>query len=145
MEQLHEGPQKTTLHMKKIMKIFCKHAEEDIEIATATALQEWCRQEVEFQLLRTDKANQDLKGPRFWKLDKVKVEVVQANLKMDFQRIAIKHHEEVTKLMAKQRDYLEQLTHELLMVGEPMPTVPTHGEENILNILEDDDDPAEPS
>ena len=38
MEQLKEGPQKTTLHMKKIMERFRKHAEEDIKIVTATAV-----------------------------------------------------------------------------------------------------------
>ena len=38
MEQLREGPRKTTLHMKKIMDKFPKQTEEDIEIATPTAL-----------------------------------------------------------------------------------------------------------
>ena len=38
MEKLKEGPWKTTLHMKKIMERFRKHAEEDIKIVTATAV-----------------------------------------------------------------------------------------------------------
>ena len=66
-----------------------------MEIATTTALQQWCGQAAELQVLRADKANRDIKGPKFWKLDKVNAEVVQANLKIDFQRITIKHHEEV--------------------------------------------------
>ena len=77
------------------MEKFHKQAEEDTKIATATALPEWCGQAAELQVLRADKANRDIKGPKFWKLDKVNAEVVQANLKIDFQRITIKHHEEV--------------------------------------------------
>ena len=65
MEQLKEGPQKTTLHMKKIMERFCKQTEEDIEIATVMALQEWCGQAMELQVLWADKANRDKKGPGF--------------------------------------------------------------------------------
>ena len=57
----------------------------------------------------------------------------------------IKHHEEVTKLLAKLRDYMDKIALELLTVREPIPTTSTHREENILNILEDDDDPAESS
>ena len=52
-------------------------------------------------MLWADKANQKLKGPEFWKLDQVNDEAVQENLKKDVQRIAIKHYEEVTKLLAK--------------------------------------------
>ena len=44
VEQRREGPWKTTLHLKKLMEKFRKQTEEDIEIATATTLQEWCGQ-----------------------------------------------------------------------------------------------------
>ena len=44
IEQLREGPYKATLHIRKIMEKLCKQTREDIEIATAAALLEWCRQ-----------------------------------------------------------------------------------------------------
>ena len=50
------------LHMKKIIDRFPKQTEEDIEIATTTALQEWYVQAVELQVLRADKATRDLKA-----------------------------------------------------------------------------------
>ena len=81
-----------------------------------------------------DKGYLDLKGPGFWKLDEVNAEAVQANLKVDLQRISIKHHEEVMKLMAKQR---------LLTIGEPIGPTTTQVDESILNILEDEDEPVE--
>ena len=78
------------VHMK-IMEKFRKQTEEDIEIATATALQEWCEREVEFQVLRVDKRIGTSKDPdsRSWtrptqKLDKANTKAVQANLKPDF-------------------------------------------------------------
>ena len=63
---------------------------------------------------------------KFRKQDKVNAETIQANLVADFQRIAIKHHEEDTKLVAKQRDYMDKVAQELLTVGEPMPIAQTH-------------------
>ena len=77
-----------------------------------------------------------------WKLDKFNAEVVQANLKADFQRIAFKHHEEVTKLKVQQRDYVEKIAQELLMVRKLIVPTITQADESILNILEDEDDPA---
>ena len=50
MEQLQEGPRKATLHMRKIMEKLRKKTEEDIEIATATALQDWCGQAAKLQV-----------------------------------------------------------------------------------------------
>ena len=84
MEKLREEPRKATLHMRKIMKKFDKKTEEDIEIAMPADLQEWCRQAKELQMLWADKENHDKKGSRFWKLNKVNEEAVQANLKSDF-------------------------------------------------------------
>ena len=47
-------------------------------------------------------------------MDKVNVEAVQANLKKNFERIAIKHHEEVTKLLAKQLDNVDKIEQDYL-------------------------------
>jgi hypothetical protein len=41
-----------------------------IQAATATALQGWAEQAAELQVLQADKANRELRGPGFWKLDK---------------------------------------------------------------------------
>ena len=136
-----EGPRKATLHMKKIIDKFRKQTEENIEIATTTALQEWYRKATELQVLRADKANRDLKGPDVWKLDKANAEAVLANLKADFQHITIKHHEEVMKLMDKQGEYVTKIIKELLAVGELILT--SQANESILNILEDDEETAE--
>ena len=89
-------------------------------------------------MLRACKENRESKGSGFQKLDKVNAEAVQANLKTDFQRITIKHHEEVTKFLAKERDYVDKIAQELVTIKEP-----TQAEENILNILEDDEEPTE--
>ena len=62
MEQLKEGRWNTMLHMKKLRDKFRKQTEEDIEIATTTALQELCGQAVEIQVLQADR---DKKGPGF--------------------------------------------------------------------------------
>ena len=93
-------------------------------------------------MVRADKANRDIKGPGFWKLDKAKAEAVHANLTTDLQRIMIKHHEEITKLLTKQREYVKQIAEEALTVAEPLRPA---AEDNILHILDDDEeeDPAE--
>ena len=84
MEQLKERPQKAMLHVQKIIEKFRKQTEENVEIATATALQQQCGQATELQMLRVDKVNWDIKGPGFWKLDKANAEAAQVNLKADF-------------------------------------------------------------
>ena len=129
------------MHVKKIIEKFRKQTEEDIEEATTTALQHWCAQAAELQVLQVDKVNRDLKGSRFWKLDKANAEAVQANLTADFQRIAFTHHEEITKLLSKQREYVKQIAEEALTVAEPLRPA---AEDNILHILDEDkEDPAE--
>ena len=67
------------MHMWKIIEKFQKRTEEDIAIATTMALQEWSGKAVELLVLRVDKANWDLKGPRFSKLDKANTEAMQSN------------------------------------------------------------------
>jgi hypothetical protein len=74
-------------------------------VHTANVLKEWCEQAAELQLLRADKANRELRGPGFWKLDKANYEAVQQNLTQDFMRIAMRHREEV-KIMLEQHDEL---------------------------------------
>ena len=63
------------------------------------------------------------------------------NIKEDFQRIAIKNHEEVTKLIDKQRDYVPKIVKELLTVAKPVvPTTTSQVDESILNILMNDEE-----
>ena len=124
------------LHVKKIIEKFRKQTEEDIEITTITTLQQWCSQAVELQVVRADKANQDIKGPGFWKLDKANVEAVQENLKADFQGVAITHHEEIPDLLTKQWECVKNIAQEALTVAESIPVMAAHGEENILHILD---------
>ena len=132
------------LYIKKPIDKFCKQTEEYIEIAIATALQEWCKKALELQVIRAYKENREIEGPGFWKLDKANVEAVQANLKVDFQRIALTHHKEIAKLLTKQREYVKQIADEALSVAEPVRPA---ADESILHILDDDDaeeeDPAE--
>jgi hypothetical protein len=40
-------------------------------------LKEWCEQAAELQLFCADKANRELRGPGFWKLDKANYEAIQ--------------------------------------------------------------------
>ena len=138
---IQDGSQKAMMHVKKIIERFRQRTEADIEEATTTTLQQWCAEAAELQVLRADKANRDLKGSGFWKLDKANAEAVQANLKADFQRIAFTHHEEITKLLAKQREYVKQIAEEALTVAEPIRLA---AEDSILHILDDEEEnPAE--
>ena len=84
MEQLWEGPWKAILHMKKIIDKFPKKIEENIEIATATTLQEWCWQAAKLQVRQASKVNRGSKSLNFWKLDKANAEAMQSDLKADF-------------------------------------------------------------
>jgi ABC-type Fe3+-citrate transport system substrate-binding protein len=67
-----------------------------------------------------DKANQELCGPRFWKLNKANCEAAQQNLTEDFMRIAMSHRKEV-ELMLEQHDKLvAELRTDLEAVTEPI-------------------------
>jgi hypothetical protein len=85
--------------LKKIVDKFREQTNVTIQVATATALQGWAEQAAELRVLRVDKANRDLRGPGFWKLDKANCEAVQKNLTTDFLRLALIHRVEVTKLL----------------------------------------------
>jgi chromosome segregation ATPase len=63
--------------LKKIVEKFREETNAAIQVATAIALREWSEQATELQVLRADKANRDLCGPRFWKLDKANCKAVQ--------------------------------------------------------------------
>jgi chromosome segregation ATPase len=56
-------------NLKCIIERFREQTKVAIEIATTTTLQSWAEQAAELQVLRADKANRDLRGPGFWKLD----------------------------------------------------------------------------
>ena len=62
MAQLCEGSCKAQMHKRKFSEKFRKHTAKDIEIAMARALQEWSGKIAELKVIRTDKANQELKG-----------------------------------------------------------------------------------
>ena len=125
--------------MWKIIEKFRKWTEEYIAIGTATVLQEWNGEASEWQILWVDKANCNLKGTGFWKQDKPNAKAVQA----DFQQIALKHHEEIMKLMEKKKEYIAEIAKELEIVGEPfVPTTISQakGTDSILHILEDNEE-----
>jgi chromosome segregation ATPase len=63
-------------NLKKIVEKFLEQTNAAIQVSTATALQTWSEQAAELQVLRAEKANRDLRGPRFWKLDKANCEAV---------------------------------------------------------------------
>jgi hypothetical protein len=122
-------------NLKRIMEKFREQTNAAIHVATATALQGWTEQAAKLQVLRADKANWDLRGPRFWKLSKANCEAIQKNLTMDFLRLALIHREEVTKLLGEHDDLVWKMQMEMEAVAEPMGPVsqPTEG-------VEEDDD-----
>jgi hypothetical protein len=126
-----------------------------IQAATATTLQSWAEQAAELQVLRANKANRDLRGPRFWKLDKANCEAVQKNLTTDLLRLALSHREAITKLLEEQETLVNNMRTEMETVAEPVvpaePTGAAQGSEydddeeiaeeqepSILNVLNED-------
>jgi hypothetical protein len=94
------------------------------------------------QVLQADKANQELRGPGFWKLDKANCEAVQKNLTTDFMRIALTHREEITKLLEQHEENARTMHAEMEAVAEPVvPVVPEKGGPKDEG---EDDDVAEP-
>jgi hypothetical protein len=110
-----------------------------IQAATATALQSWAEQAAELQVLRADKANWDLRGPSFWKVDQANCEAVQKNLTTDLLRLAFSHREEITKLLEFQDTLVDRMRKEMETIAQPVkptePAVAAQGSE-----FEDDDD-----
>jgi hypothetical protein len=106
-------------NLKKIVEKFQEQTNATIQVAMATALQGWSEQAAELQVLRADKANWDLCGPGFWKLDQANCEAVQKNLTTDFMRIALSYHEEVTKLLEQHEELFRKMHTEMEAIAEP--------------------------
>jgi hypothetical protein len=88
--------------------------------------------------LRADKANRDIRGPGFWKLDKANYEAVQKNLTTDFLRLGLIHREEVTKLLAEHDALVRRMQIEMEAVAEPV--VPAQPMETAEIVEEEDDE-----
>jgi hypothetical protein len=107
-------------NLKRIVERFREQTKVAIQAATATALQSWAEQAAELQVLRADKANRDLRGPGFWKLDQANCEAVQKNLTTDLLRLALSHREEITKLLEFQDTLVDRMRKEMETVAEPV-------------------------
>jgi arginyl-tRNA--protein-N-Asp/Glu arginylyltransferase len=86
----------------------------------ATTLQGWSKQAAELQVLRTDKANQELRGLGFWKLDKANCEAMQKNLTNDSLRIALTHRKEIKKCLERHEEHVRTMNAEMETVAEPV-------------------------
>jgi hypothetical protein len=69
MGELGKKRQRVQANLRRIVEKFREQTNAAIQAATAMALQGMAEQVVELQVLRADKANRDLRGPGFWKLD----------------------------------------------------------------------------
>jgi hypothetical protein len=113
-------------------------------MATTTALQSLAEQAAELQVLRADKANRDLGGPGFWKLDQANCEAVQKNLTTDLLQLAVSHREETTKLLDFQDTLVDKMWKEMETVAEPIKPAEPAAEAQGSEFEEDDDEePAE--
>jgi hypothetical protein len=130
-------------NLKRIIERFREQTKVAIQMATMTALQSWAEQAAELQVLRADKANQDLRGPGFWKLDQANCEAVQKNLTTDLLRLVVSHREEITKLLDFQDTLVDRMRKEIDAVAEPIklaePATAAQGSE----FEDDDEEPAE--
>jgi hypothetical protein len=126
-------------NLKKIIEQFREQTNAAIQVATTTTLQGWSEQAADLQALRADKANWDLRGPGFWKLDKADCEAVQKN--PDFMRIALTHREEIKKLLEQHDGLVRKMHTEMEAVEEPVvPT--TQGPEASDGEEEENEEPA---
>jgi hypothetical protein len=100
-------------NLKRILEKFREKMNAEIQVTTATTLQSWFKQAAELQVLRAEKANRELRGPGFWKLDQADCIAVQKNLTTDFMRIALTHREEITKLLEQQEETFRKLYAEM--------------------------------
>jgi hypothetical protein len=142
-EELGKKAYLAQANLKKIGNNFKDKTKDAIEIATATALQTWSEQAAELQVLQADKANRELRGPGFWKLDKANCEAVQKNLTTDFMWIALTHREEITKLLERREENFQAMHAEMEVVAEPV--IPLAQETEAPEEEEEDNDVAEPS
>jgi hypothetical protein len=138
--ELGQKRQRVEANLRRIVERFREQTSAAIQVATATALQGWAEQAAELQVLRADKANRDLRGPGFWKLDQANCEAVQKNLTTDFLRLGLTHREEITKLLNTHDELVRRMETEMEAVAEPVrpASQPTEGAEDA-----DDEEPAE--
>jgi chromosome segregation ATPase len=128
-------------NLKRIIERFREQTRVAIEMATTITLQSWAEQAAELQVLRADKANRDLRGPGFWKLDKANCEAVQKNLSTDFLRLAVSHRAEISKLLDFQDTLVGRMRQEMETVAEPIkPAEPAAAGSEFED---DEEDPAE--
>jgi hypothetical protein len=100
-----------------------------------------------------DKANRDLRGPGFWKLDQANCKAVEKNLTTEFLRLGLTHREEITKLLGEHDALVRRMETEMEAVAEPVrpasePTGETEDADDeetadeqdpsILNVLNED-------
>jgi hypothetical protein len=120
VRELEKGQMLAQANVKRLLQRFREATSAEIQVHTANALKEWCEQAAELQLLRADKANRELRGPGFWKLDKANCEAVQQNLTQDFMRIAMRHREEVKIILEQHDELVGKLRAELEAITEPV-------------------------
>jgi hypothetical protein len=99
MDELGKKTYLAQANVLRIVEKFRTQAMAEIQVTTANALNEWTEQVAKLQVLRVKRATRKLWGPGFWKPDKANSEVIKQNLIMDFMRIALRHREEVNKLL----------------------------------------------
>jgi hypothetical protein len=112
-------------NVKRLLQKFYESTSAEIQVTTANAFKEWCEQAADLQVLRVDKANRELRGPEFLKLDQANCEAVQQNLTQDFMRIAMSHREEVKVMFEKHQEVVSDLWKMLETIVEPIaPAIP---------------------
>jgi hypothetical protein len=125
-------------NLKRIVEKFREQTNVAMQAAMAMALQSWAEQAAELQVLRADKANRDLRGPGFWKLDQANCEAVEKNLTTDLLQLALSHREAITKLLEEQETLVGNMRKEMETVAEPV--VPAEPVEAAQGSEFDDDD-----
>jgi hypothetical protein len=130
-------------NLKRIVEKFQEQTNVMIQAATATVLQSWAEQAAELQVLWADKANRDLQGPGFWKLDQANYEAVQKNLTTDLLQFALSHREAITKLLEDQETLVGNMRREMETVAEPVVPVGPTGAAQGSEFDNDDEETAE--
>jgi chromosome segregation ATPase len=144
VQELEKGQSLAHANVKRLLHRFREATTAKIQACTANALKEWCEQAAKLQLLQVDKANRELRGPGFRKLDKTNCEDAQQNLTQDFMRIAMRYRKEV-ELMLEQHDKLvAELRTDLEAVTEPIVSA---SRDQAITVEDDEDEEteAEPS
>jgi chromosome segregation ATPase len=120
MGELGKKRQRVQANLRRIVEKFREQTNAAIQAATATALQGWAEQAAELQVVWADKANQDLRGPGFWKLDQANCDAVQTNLTTDLLRLRLMHREEIKQLLSAHDELVRRMETEMEAVAEPV-------------------------